>query len=66
MCSSFAAKRVTNIFPGVIPKKEFGDISDHFVIENLIIYGRPPTKLVESLEALGSSFEFSSTISGYR
>jgi hypothetical protein len=63
--SDAALQHVTNISPGGIQEKEFGDFSDHFVIEKLIIHGTPSTKLVESLEAVGLPLEFRSTISGY-
>tara|TARA_B100001057_G_scaffold38044_1_gene34313 strand:- start:1743 stop:2189 length:447 start_codon:yes stop_codon:yes gene_type:complete len=63
--SDAALQHVTNISPGGIQEKEFGDFSDHFVIEKLIIHGTPSTRLVESLEAVGLPLEFRSTISGY-
>ena len=63
--SDAAFQHVTNISPGGIQEKEFGDFSDHFVIEKLIIHGTPSTRLVESLEAVGLPLEFRSTISGY-
>ena len=63
--SDAALQHVTNISPGGIQEKEFGDFSDHFVIEKLIIHGTPSTRLVESLEAVGLPLEFRSTIGGY-
>ena len=63
--SDAALQHVTNISPGGIQEKEFGDFSDHFVIENIAIHGTPSSKLVESLEAVGLPLEFRSTISGY-
>ena len=63
--SDAALQHVTNISPGGIQEKEFGDFSDHFIIEKLIIHGTPSTRLVESLEAVGLPLEFRSTISGY-
>ena len=63
--SDAALQHVTNISPGGIQEKEFGDFSDHFVIEKLIIHGTPSTRLVESLEAVGLPLEFRPTISGY-
>ena len=63
--SDAALQHVTNISPGGIQEKEFGDFSDHFVIENIAIHGAPSSKLVESLEAVGLPLEFRSTISGY-
>ena len=63
--SDAALQHVTNISPGGIREKEFGDFNDHFVIEKLIIHGSPSTKLIESLEAVGLPLEFRSTIGGY-
>ena len=63
--SDTALQHVINISPGGIQEKEFGDFSDHFVIENIAIHGVPSTQLVESLEAVGLPLEFRSTISGY-
>ena len=63
--SDAALQHVTNISPGGIQEKEFGNFSDHFVIENIAIHGTPSSKLVESLEAVGLPLEFRSTISGY-
>ena len=63
--SDAALQHVINISPGGIQEKEFGDFSDHFVIENIAIHGTPSTRLVESLKAVGLPLEFRSTISGY-
>ena len=63
--SDAALQHVTNISPGGIQEKEFGDFNDHFVIEKLTIHGSPSTKLIESLEAVGLPLEFRSTIGGY-
>ena len=63
--SDAALQHVINISPGGIQEKEFGDFSDHFVIENIAIHGNPTTQLVESLEAVGLPLEFRSTVSGY-
>ncbi len=63
--SDAALQHVINISAGGIQEKEFGDFSDHFVIENIAIHGTPSAQLVESLEAVGLPLEFRSTISGY-
>lgn len=63
--SDAALQHVINISPGGIQEKEFGDFSDHFVIENIAIHGNPSTQLVESLKAVGLPLEFRSTVSGY-
>ena len=63
--SDAALQHTANISPGGIQEKEFGDFSDHFVIENIAIHGTPSSKLVEGLEAVGLPLEFRSTISGY-
>ncbi|MAR28258.1 MAG: hypothetical protein CMD51_01780 [Gammaproteobacteria bacterium] len=63
--SDAALQHVINISPGGIQEQEFGDFSDHFVIESIAIHGTPSTRLIESLEAVGLPLEFRSTISGY-
>ena len=63
--SDAALQHVINISPGGIQEREFGDFSDHFVIENIAIHGTASSKLIESLEAVGLPLEFRSTISGY-
>jgi len=56
---------VINISAGGIQEKEFREFSDHFVFEDIIIYGSPSNNLVESLEAIGLPLEFRSIIAGY-
>lgn len=63
--SDAALQHVINISPGGIQEKEFGDFSDHFVIENIAIHGKPSEELVASLLAVGLPLEFRTTISGY-
>ena len=63
--SDAALQHVINISPGGIQEKEFGDFSDHFVIESIAIHGTPSPQLVESLKAVGLPLVFRSTISGY-
>lgn len=60
-----ALQHVINISAGGIQEKEFREFSDHFVIEDIIIYGSPSNNLVESLEAIGLPLEFRSIIAGY-
>jgi len=63
--SMAALQHVKNISPGGIQEKEFGDFTDHFVIEKITIYGNPSSTLVDSLEAIGLPLEFRASISGY-
>ena len=60
-----ALQHVINISAGGIQEKEFREFSDHFVIEDIIIYGSPSNNLVESLEAIGLPLEFRPIIAGY-
>ena len=63
--STAALQHVKNISPGGIQEKEFGDFTEHFAIEKIVIYGNPSTALVDSLKALGLPLEFRASISGY-
>ena len=63
--SMAALQHVKNISPGGIQEKEFGDFTDHFVIEKIAIYGNPSSALVDSLEAIGLPLEFRASIGGY-
>ena len=63
--SMAALQHVKNISPGGIQEKEFGDFTDHFVIEKIAIYGNPSSALVDSLEAIGLPSEFRASIGGY-
>ena len=63
--SQAALQHVINISPGGIQEKEFGDFTDHFVIEKITIYGTPSEELIENLRAVGLPLEFRSLISGY-
>ena len=63
--SNAALQHVINISPGGIQEKEFGDFTDHFVIERITIHGTPSEELIESLWAVGLPLEFRALISGY-
>ena len=63
--SNAALQHVINISPGGIQEKEFGDFTDHFVIERITIHGTPSEELIESLRAVGLPLEFRALISGY-
>ena len=63
--SKAALQHVINISPGGIQEKEFGDFTDHFVIERITIHGTPSEELIESLRAVGLPLEFRALISGY-
>ena len=63
--SEAALQHVINISPGGIQEKEFGDFTDHFVIEKITIHGTPSEELIESLRAVGLPLEFRALISGY-
>ena len=63
--SKAALQHVINISPGGIQEKEFGDFTDHFVIEKITIHGTPSEELIVSLQAVGLPLEFRASISGY-
>ena len=63
--SKAALQHVINISPGGIQEKEFGDFTDHFVIEKITIHGTPSEELIENLRAVGLPLEFRALISGY-
>ena len=63
--SKAALQHVINISPGGIQEKEFGDFTDHFVIEKITIHGTPSEELIGSLRAVGLPLEFRALISGY-
>ena len=63
--SEAALQHVINISPGGIQEKEFGDFTDHFVIEKITIHGTPSEELIESLRAVGLPLEFRALIGGY-
>jgi len=63
--SRAALQHVKNISPGGIQEDEFGDFTEHFIIENIIIHGTPSEELIASLQAVGLPLEFRASISGY-
>ena len=60
-----ALQHVINISPGGIAESEFGEFTDHFVIENILIHGAASQELTDSLLAIGLPLEFRDPISGY-
>jgi len=63
--SAAASQHVMNISPGGIQEDEFNDFTEHFIIENIIIHGKPSEELISDLRAVGLPLEFRTSISGY-